>query len=46
MILGCSEGEEKVVACIPPSYLVTSNDPSFTFRKFKYFVVCLWLILI
>jgi hypothetical protein len=35
MILGCSEGEEKVVACIPPSYFVPSNDPSFTFRKFR-----------
>ena len=38
MILGCLEEEENVVACIPSSYLVTSNDPTFTFRKFQNFV--------
>ena len=33
MILGCSDGDEKVVAAIPSSYIVTSTDPSFSFRK-------------
>jgi len=32
MILGCTDGEEKVVATIPPTYLITSSDPAFTFR--------------
>jgi hypothetical protein len=33
MILGCSDGDEKVVASIPTAYIVTSTDPSFSFRK-------------
>jgi len=33
MILGCTDGEEKVVASIPPTYLITSTDPAFTFRN-------------
>ena len=33
MILGCSDGDEKVAAVIPSSYLVASTDPSFSFRK-------------
>jgi len=32
MILGCTDGEEKVVASIPPTYLITSTDPAFSFR--------------
>ena len=35
MILGCTDGEEKVVASIPPTYLITSTDPAFTFRNIK-----------
>jgi len=35
MILGCSDGDEKVVASIPSAYIVTSTDPSFSFRKFS-----------
>lgn len=34
MILGCSDGDEKVVASIPSAYIVTSTDPSFSFRTF------------
>jgi hypothetical protein len=33
MILGCSDGDEKVVDSIPSAYIVTSTDPSFSFRK-------------
>jgi hypothetical protein len=33
MILGCTDGDEKVAAAIPPAYLVVSTDPSFSFRK-------------
>lgn len=32
MILGCSDGDEKVAASIPSAYIVTSTDPSFSFR--------------
>lgn len=32
MILGCTDGDEKVAAAIPPAYLVVSTDPSFSFR--------------
>lgn len=32
MILGCADGDEKVVAAIPSSYVITSTDPSFSFR--------------
>ncbi|EFX62924.1 hypothetical protein DAPPUDRAFT_336202 [Daphnia pulex] len=32
MILGCSDGDEKVVDSIPSAYIVTSTDPSFSFR--------------
>jgi len=32
MILGSSDGEEKVMASIPSAYLVSSNDASFSFR--------------
>lgn len=33
MILGCSDGDEKVIASIPPAYVISSTDPSFSFRK-------------
>ena len=39
MILGCSDGDEKVVAAIPSSYIVTSTDPSFSFRKLYFYFV-------
>ncbi|KZS19628.1 Bicaudal C protein [Daphnia magna] len=32
MILGCSDGDEKVAASIPSAYIITSTDPSFSFR--------------
>lgn len=33
MILGCSGDDEKVVALVPPAYLISSSDPAFSFRK-------------
>lgn len=45
MILGCSDGDEKVVAAIPSSYVITSTDPSFSFRTaFNWFESFLFLL--
>lgn len=33
MILGSSESDEKVVAAIPPAYMIGSQDLTFSFSK-------------
>lgn len=38
MILGSSDSEEKVIAAIPPSYMIGSQDPTFSFSKSRQFV--------
>lgn len=34
MILGSSDSDEKVAALVPPAYVISSTDPSFSFRKY------------